>query len=173
MIVVRYVILLILVLVALVDDYKRYKISNRIIVSGLLVACVMCAAEMCMLYVVNKNNADIMYGGYRGYKETGLMYMSGMVLAFVIGYVLYMVKAIGAGDVKLFGVAGMLIGSKDVVYLIGVSLAAGVFTGIIEILRKKETVLVTGRSMHKFHFSYAIMQGVCIVVCLKLTGIVS
>ncbi len=173
MIVVRYVVLLILVLVALVDDYKRYKISNRIIVSGLLVALVICVAEMCMWYVVNKNNADIMYGGYRDYKETGLMYMSGMVLAFVIGYVLYMVKAIGAGDVKLFGVAGMLIGSKDVVYLIGVSLAAGVLIGIIEIIRKKETILVTGINMHKFHFSYAIMQGVCIMVCIKLMGIVS
>ena len=96
--------------------------------------------------------------------------MSGMVTAFAVSYVVYRLKGIGAGDVKLLLVAGMFIGARDVLYLIGISLMAGVVIGVAEGVRKKEVRQVVGINMHRFHFSYAIMSGVCIMVCLKVLG---
>lgn len=167
----RYLVLLIFVMVAAVDDYKRYKISNRIIICGLLLSAMVCIADIYMMHVVSRNDACIIYGGYKGDKDVCLMYLSGMVLAFVVSYMLYKVKAIGAGDVKLFAIVGMLTGYKDVMYIIGLSLLAGAFIGVIEALCRKEDLFVMGKTMHKFHFSYAIMAGVCMMVCLKIAGV--
>lgn len=171
MVAVRYLVLLMVVMTAAADDYRRYKISNRIIICGLILSVMVCIAEMYMMCVVSRNDVGIMYGGYKRVKDVCLMYFSGMVLAFVISYMLYKIKAIGAGDVKLFMVAGTLIGYKDVMYIIGLSLLAGVFIGVIEALGRKEMIPVMGKSMHKFHFSYAIMAGVCMMVCLKTAGV--
>ena len=93
-----------------------------------------------------------------------------MVTAFAVSYVVYRLKGIGAGDVKLLLVAGMFIGARDVLYLIGISLMAGVVIGVAEGVRKKEVRQIIGINMHRFHFSYAIMSGVCIMVCLKMLG---
>ena len=56
-------------------------------------------------------------------------------------------------------------------YIIVIALFAGAFIGVAEALGRKEIMLVTGKSMHKFHFSYAIMAGVCMMVCLKSAGL--
>lgn len=107
--VVRYLVLLMVTMAAAADDYKRYKISNRIIIWGLILSAMVCIAEMYMMHVVSKNGVDITYGGYKSYKDIGLMYLSGMVWALFVSYVLYKVRAIGAGDVKLFMVVGTFI----------------------------------------------------------------
>lgn len=169
--VVRYLVLLMVTMAAAADDYKRYKISNRIIIWGLILSAMVCIAEMYMMHVVSKNGVDITYGGYKSYKDIGLMYLSGMVWALVVSYVLYKVRAIGAGDVKLFMVVGTFMGYKDVMYIIVIALFAGAFIGVAEAIGRKEIMLVTGKSMHKFHFSYAIMAGVCMMVFLKSAGI--
>ena len=98
--VVRYLVLLMVTMAAAADDYKRYKISNRIIIGGLILSAMVCIAEMYMMHVVSKNGVDITYGGYKSYKDIGLMYLSGMVWALVVSYVLYKVRAIGA-DTRL------------------------------------------------------------------------
>ena len=126
---------------------------------------------MLILVLLKLCGVDITYGGYKGYKDIGLMYLSGMVWALVVSYVLYKVRAIGAGDVKLFMVVGTFMGYKDVMYIIVIALFAGAFIGVAEALGRKEIMLVTGKSMHKFHFSYAIMAGVCMMVCLRSAGL--
>lgn len=150
--VVRYLVLLMVTMAAAADDYKRYKISNRIIIGGLILSAMVCIAEMYMMHVVSKNGVDITYGGYKSYKDIGLMYLSGMVWALFVSYVLYKVRAIGAGDVKLFMVVGTFMGYKDVMYIIVIALFAGAFIGVAEALGRKEIMLVTGKNMHKFHF---------------------
>ena len=133
--VVRYLVLLMVTMAAAADDYKRYKISNRIIIGGLILSAMVCIAEMYMMHVVSKNGVDITYGGYKSYKDIGLMYLSGMVWALVVSYVLYKVRAIGAGDVKLFMVVGTFMGYKDVMYIIVIALFAGAFIGVAEALK--------------------------------------
>lgn len=66
--VVRYLVLLMVTMAAAADDYKRYKISNRIIIGGLILSAMVCIAEMYMMHVVSKNGVDITYGGYKSYK---------------------------------------------------------------------------------------------------------
>lgn len=168
---VRYGVLAVIILIAIADDYRRYKISNRIIISGLVLSVLMCVIEMYMVFMVGDGHTDIMYGEHKSCKDIGIMYASGMLLGLAGGYILYCLRGIGAGDVKLFAVAGMFIGGSDIGYLIGVSLAAGIVTGVAENIRKRELVAVTGKCMHRFHFTYAILAGVCIMVCFKLSGV--
>lgn len=167
MVIARYFMLFVITLIAVVDDYRRYKISNKIIIWGLVISGAMSVAQMCIVSL----KAGAYRGGlYGGCKNTVMVYVSGMVTAFAVSYVVYRLKGIGAGDVKLLLVAGMFIGARDVLYLIGISLMAGVVIGVAEGVRKKEVRQVVGINMHKFHFSYAIMSGVCIMVCLKVLG---
>lgn len=49
--VVRYLVLLMVTMAAAADDYKRYKISNRIIIGGLILSAMVCIAEMYMMHV--------------------------------------------------------------------------------------------------------------------------
>lgn len=137
--VVRYLVLLMVTMAAAADDYKRYKISNRIIIGGLILSAMVCIAEMYMMHVVSKNGVDITYGGYKSYKDIGLMYLSGMVWALVVSYVLYKVRAIGAGDVKLFMVVGTFMGYKDVICY-----CAGSCCGTYIVQKKNEEKKRTG-----------------------------
>ena len=162
MVIARYFMLFVITLIAVVDDYRRYKISNKIIIGGLVISVAMSVAQMC---IVGLKAGAYIGGLYGGYKNTIMVYVSGMVTAFAVSYVVYRLKGIGAGDVKLLLVAGMFIGARDVLYLIGISLI-----GVAEGVRKKEVRQVVGINMHRFHFSYAIMSGVCIMVCLKVLG---
>lgn len=165
----RYFMLVMVALAAVIDDYRRYKISNRIILTGLILAVCMYFIEMYMVKnVCEYSLSDKASETY--YKDAGRMYISGMVMAFVAGYMMYMLKGIGAGDVKLLTVAGMFIGINDVLYLCGVSLVAGVIIGVVEAVRTGKFKYIAGINMHKFHFSYAILSGVIIMVCIKLTA---
>mgnify|MGYP000195207551 FL=1 len=123
MVLARYFMLFVITLIAVVDDYRRYKISNKIIIWGLVISGAMSVAQMCIASL----KAGAYIGGlYGGCKNTIMVYVSGMVTAFAVSYVVYRLKGIGAGDVKLLLVAGMFIGARDVLYLIGISLMAGV-----------------------------------------------
>ena len=142
-------------------------INHMVIARYFMLFVIMSVAQMC---IVSLKAGAYIGGLYGGYKNTVMVYVSGMMTAFAVSYVVYRLKGIGAGDVKLLLVAGMFIGARDVLYLIGISLMAGVVTGVAEGVRKKEVRQVVGMNMHRFHFSYAIMSGVCIMVCLKMLG---
>ena len=87
---IRYAAMFIIIMMAVIDDYRRFKVSNRIIIAGMVIGVVI-------------NMGSLMYGGdVRGYIYGGMA-------GFAIMYMVYIFGGVGAGDVKLLAVCGLLI----------------------------------------------------------------
>lgn len=79
---IRYAAMFIIIMMAVIDDYRRFKVSNRIIIAGMVIGVVI-------------NMGSLMYGGdVRGYIYGGMA-------GFAIMYMVYIFGGVGAGDVKL------------------------------------------------------------------------
>ena len=103
----------IIIMMAVIDDYRRFKVSNRIIIAGMVIGVVI-------------NMGSLMYGGdVRGYIYGGMA-------GFAIMYMVYIFGGVGAGDVKLLAVCGLLIGVTYIVRLICAAMVCGVLTGVLE-----------------------------------------
>ena len=91
---IRYAAMFIIIMMAVIDDYRRFKVSNRIIIAGMVIGVVI-------------NMGSLMYGGdVRGYIYGGMA-------GFAIMYMVYIFGGVGAGDVKLLAVCGLLIGDSE------------------------------------------------------------
>jgi prepilin peptidase CpaA len=110
-----------------------------------------------------------------GFRAGLLKSLPGVVIPIVILYFLFIIKALGAGDIKLFAVVGSYIG-KPVITIIFYSFLAGGVISLIYLLmgiilsvtyRKNlsgETGRNAGLMKHRIHFSLAIMAGVLMYV---------
>ena len=138
---------LILIGWAVSEDVKAFRIPNRLIVTG-------CIAGVIILVI--RGFAGEHIGTYIVGTLAGL---SGML-------VLYIIKAVGAGDVKLFTVLGLLLGKMLITQLMIISLIAGVITGIVELCIKKTSVVELGKDhvrVHGFHYAVAILMAYVVV----------
>jgi prepilin peptidase CpaA len=142
---IRYAAMFIIIMMAVIDDYRRFKVSNRIIIAGMVIGVVI-------------NMGSLMYGGdVRGYIFGG----------------------VGAGDVKLLAVCGLLIGVTYIVRLICAAMVCGVLTGVLEnvgVIKGRQGVCIRdnvlikqGRhTIHRFHYTYALCLGAAIMVVLNI-----
>lgn len=150
--IISVVIALILAAVAAVQDLKTFRISNRLIVIGVLTG-------ICTIIM------RVFTGGHIGSYILGtLAGLAGMML-------LYIMKAVGAGDVKLFAVLGLFIGLELVVQLMIVSLITGLLTGIVELCLKKTKEVSMGSSgikTHGFHYAAGILIGYVVVLVYRI-----
>ena len=83
---------------------------------------------------------------------------------------LYIIRAVGAGDVKLLAVIGMLTGLEFVLQLMVVSLITGIFTGIVELFLKKTREVSMGSSgikAHGFHYAVGVLTGYVVVLVYR------
>ena len=116
--IISVIIALVLVIVAAVHDLREFRIPNRLIVAGIV-------AGVSVIVI------RAFTGEYIGNYILGtLVGLAGMIF-------LYIIRAVGAGDVKLLAVIGMLTGLEFVLQLMAVSLITGLFTGIVELFLKK------------------------------------
>lgn len=145
----RAVVLLVILCCAVVDDIRRFRISNKIIMLGVILACLIAVVDC-----ANNGNMhmiiDVCAGGGIG---------------FAAALAVYIMHGIGAGDVKLLMVCGMLNGYECVCGMLVRSLIAGVIIGVIEIIaRRGKVVDVKGWNLHATHFSIGIFIGnVCVI----------
>lgn len=93
--IIRMILLVIIMSAAVVDDCRRYRISNRIIICGFIAAAGAFLTE------------QIMKGG-------AMQYLTACIAGLGVMSAIYIVKGAGAGDVKLSAVCGMLLGIKGV-----------------------------------------------------------
>ncbi len=139
--VLRILFALIITMAAVIDDMKRYKISNRIITVGFVVA-------------IGINMCDIIENG------AVVTYLLAGVATFLIMLVAYGVMAVGAGDVKLCGVLGLLLGMD----IMGrVLLLSFLYTGLVGTVwsiagRTRRVKLAVG-CVHTIHYSVALLIG--------------
>ncbi len=84
---------------------------------------------------------------------------------------LYIIRAVGAGDVKLLAVIGMLTGLEFVLQLMVVSLITGIFTGIVELFLKKDQRGqyggAAGIKAHGFHYAVGVLTGYVVVLVYR------
>lgn len=116
-------------------DWHSFRIPNRLILFGYFIAIliqILWAEETLiqkLLYLVN--------GAFCPIFLMGLVWMAG---------------GIGAGDVKLLSVLGMVLGAKEIILCCMMALIAGAFIGIVAKIKKRK----------KFHFSIAILISILI-----------
>ncbi|MBQ4283965.1 MAG: prepilin peptidase [Lachnospira sp.] len=138
---IRVLFAVLITIAAVFDDMKRYKISNRIVGVGFVVAV---AVNVFELFTTGKVVA----------------YFSGGLVAFVIMLIAYAVMAVGAGDVKLAGVLGMFLGLDMICKVL---VLAFLYTGLLGTLvflmgHSREIKLAIGK-VHTIHYSLALLFG--------------
>ena len=101
-------------------------------------------------------------------------YIGNYILGTLVGLAgmifLYIIRAVGAGDVKLLAVIGMLTGLDFVLQLMAVSLITGIFTGIVELFLKKTREVSMGSYVikaHWFHYAVGVLAGYVVVLVYR------
>lgn len=138
---------LILIVWAVSEDVKAFRIPNRLIIAGYIVGVIM-----------------IVIRGFSG--EYIGNYITGTLVGLSEMLIFYIIKAVGAGDVKLFAVLGLLLGKTLITQLLIVSLVTGGITGVVELCIKKTGRVELGMShvqMHGFHYAVAILMAFVVV----------
>ena len=70
---IRYAAMFIIIMMAVIDDYRRFKVSNRIIIAGMVIGVVI-------------NMGSLMYGGdVRGYIYGGMAGFAIMYMVYIFG----------------------------------------------------------------------------------------
>lgn len=138
---------LILIVWAVSEDVKAFRIPNRLIIAGYIAGVIM-----------------IVIRGFSG--EYIGNYITGTLVGLSEMLIFYIIKAVGAGDVKLFAVLGLLLGKTLITQLLIVSLVTGGITGVVELCIKKTGRVELGMShvqMHGFHYAVAILMAYVVV----------
>ncbi len=107
-------ILFILLLVATIQDVFTGKVSNKIILTGVLSGITLNCIE----------------SGEKGV----VLAILGMIVPVAILFWLFLIKGLGAGDIKLFAVMGSFLGAKLILILIVISLCIGAVLGITKMV---------------------------------------
>jgi len=116
--------LIVLVLAAAVYDVRYRRIPNWISVSGAAVGLAL---------------NTFLYGGVPGL----VFSLKGLALGFGVYFLLYAVRAMGAGDVKLMGAVGALVGWED---WFGIFLVTAILGGVLALI----VVVARGRVKRTF-----------------------
>ena len=111
------VVLALFVLAAMFCDLRRGRIPNRLIIAGI------CCGFVCQC--VNH--------GSSGLRDA----IPGMLLPVLLFGWLFYFRMIGAGDIKLLGMAGVFLGPRNVCALIVTSLLTGGVLAVIILIRNR------------------------------------
>ncbi len=150
----RLLMMSIITMAALFDDLRRYKISNKICAAGLLSGIILLICDITMAHGV-------------------IGYIAGAAAAFVIMLIAHMVMAVGAGDVKLMGVMGLIVGFKFVNGVILLSFVCTALLGTVLIMCGRCGVKsLAGRKFHTIHFTSALAIAEFIMISACMTGYV-
>lgn len=113
------------------------RISNRLIVSGLLSAFVF---------------RFVLEGG-----SGVLVYFINISIPVIFLYFLFQLHALGAGDIKLFSMIGAFISTEALVQVIGISFAVGAVLGLLKLAQRYFFQKDDTGKYTQIHFSPAIL----------------
>jgi prepilin peptidase CpaA len=115
------VLLMLLVLPAAVFDYRQRRIPNWLVLAGLLAGTAMNA-------FLTYDNPSV---------TTGLLFsLKGLGLAFIVYFPLYLLRGMGAGDVKLMAAVGAIVGWVLWLWILFFTAILGGITAVIVVLSK-------------------------------------
>ena len=148
-------------------DIQSFRISNRLIVSGLILGLIL----------------DILESGMKG----AVTFLLNVSIPVILFYRLFLIHALGAGDIKLFSMIGGIWGFQMLCKTIAVSFLVGAVMSLCKLLHHRNLisrllilkgyvcqVITTGRlseypqefqgKQHVIHFSIAILIGYAIAM---------
>lgn len=108
------IVLLLILIAAVYTDYRQNRIPNWIVVFGIISGCII----------------SFIHGGV-GQVLEGLL---GLVLPVIILYPVFMIGAIGAGDLKLFAVVGSYLGIKGITISFIIAFIVGAIISLVKML---------------------------------------
>ena len=99
-------------------DYKKGRVSNYLILSGIITTC--------LIHIMNT--------GLQGFLFATL----GMVFVLVIFFPLFKMKVFGGGDIKLFIIVASLGKFSILIHVIYISFVAGGIGSLFKMIRRRE-----------------------------------
>ena len=139
-----YLILLGFLFRAVYTDMTQTRISNRLIVFGLLIGFI-----------------------FRLWSEGSmgvLFYVINIFIPVIFLFLLFQVRALGAGDIKLFSMVGAFISTKKLLKLMVLAFCVGALLGICKIIYQFIFLRFELRRLTQIHFSPAILIAYVLVV---------
>ncbi|WDV46946.1 A24 family peptidase [Clostridiaceae bacterium M8S5] len=167
-ILIKYIELLILLSVSVVQDIKTYKVKNT------LTICFMCIGIITNLYLCK----------IEGLTDSLL----GIFCPIIILWILFRLRILGAGDIKIFSAIGAINGVRFVLYAILFSFLVGGVIGIVYMITNKDILkrmryfysyikaIILTQSVPKYNkseftkfpFSSAIIGGVMVGIIMDI-----
>lgn len=120
------------------------KISNRLITSGLIWGFA--------LRIMGEGSAGIVH------------FLVNISIPVILLFLLFQMRALGAGDIKLFSVAGGFLTTRQLLSLMLAAFFTAGVIGIGKLLYQKKTTGSFGNKRTLIHFSTAILIGYFIVI---------
>lgn len=113
--IIKFSVLIILLILATVSDFKTYRIPNKLILSGLVIS--------------------FFFQFFKGSFLSVLYCFGTLILVCVVFLPIYFIRAIGAGDIKLFAMITCFIGMKQGLQVIIVAFMIGGIFSLIKLFR--------------------------------------
>lgn len=125
-------------------DFGNEKISNRLIVSGLFWGLA--------FRLLGEGSAGVVH------------FLVNISIPVILLFLLFQMRAVGAGDIKLFSVAGGFLTTKLLLYVMLAAFAAGAAIGLIKLVYRVKTTGYQFGTITVIHFSTAILIGYFVIV---------
>ena len=135
---------------AVAMDFREGKIRNRLIASGLIWGFA--------LRVMGEGGAGIVH------------FLVNISIPVILLFLLFQMRALGAGDIKLFSVAGGFLSMEQLLYLMLASFFAAAVIGVGKLVYLKRTTGSFGCGRTLIHFSTAVLIGYLTVVWRCVIG---
>lgn len=160
--------LFLFLIIAVVQDFKALRVSNRLILMGIVVA--------------------IFYRLISSGWKSALCMIPNLIFPVIVLYLIYLAGAIGAADVKLFSLVGCYFNFEELVMCMITAFIWGALMSVVILLKDGNTVeklsasaqyimdMVRGdfksypnsKESSKIHFSFEILCGVITVLIYEL-----
>ncbi|MDF2871633.1 MAG: Flp pilus assembly protein protease CpaA [Anaerocolumna sp.] len=114
----RFLCIFLLLLAAIKEDLKSYKIPNRLIVAGLVVSLILVSPDQGWTSIFG--------------------WIQGILLPVIFLFPLFIIRALGAGDIKLYSVIGGFYGITFCIQSILFSFLAAAIFSVFHIILKKQ-----------------------------------
>lgn len=118
--IVREVLLTLVIVPSVIGDCLQYRVKNPLIIYGLFAG---------LIYQIIYNNLGGIY----------LWLLGSLLPIFILG-ILFLIKALGAGDIKLFSVIGGFYGPRMVSRVIVIAFLVGGLLSIFQLIRSKNLI---------------------------------
>lgn len=137
-------VLLVILVLAVRTDFKKQRISNRLIAFGLFSGLI--------LRILGEGSAGTVH------------FLVNISIPVILLFLLFWLRALGAGDIKLFSVVGGFLETRQLLLVMLAAFFAAAIIGIGKVLYVRLSARYHGKNKTLIHFSLAILIGYLLVV---------